>query len=181
MPKKKKAADVADVATFHLSVRPEGPHRIRILNVEKRLRTRVSAQLRDCAGAAERRRFHDMQNWGIDHYFDTLSSEGGAVRIAWLEYQDDDGHWVSCTPDVDAGDQFSELQRGLQLLQKLGEVIERRLGHMNRKPTDASFTDPDIVFDALRNSKTFVEVERFEVERRGYWLETVIAPLEAVT
>jgi hypothetical protein len=177
MPKIKKAVDVA---TFHMSVRSEGTGRLRILNVQKRHRTRVSTELRECDDGVERRRFRDMQHWGVDYYFAPLPAQGKAVRIVWAEYQDDDGRWVATIPDVDIGDQFSELRRGMELLQKIGEVIERRIGHMNRKPTDSSFSDPDVVLDALRHSTMFVEVERFEVEHRGYWLEPLHPFYQAV-
>lgn len=177
MPRQKKTTDVA---TFHTSIRPEGTGRLRIISVQIRHRTRVATQLKESDAGSERRRFHDMQHWGVDYYFAPLPSEGKAVRIAWTEHQDNEGRWVSADPDVDTGDQFSELQRGMELLQKMGEVIERRIGHMNRKPTDASFADPDVVLDALRHSTTFVEVERFEVNHRGYWLEPLSLFSEAI-
>jgi len=167
MPKKASGG-----VTFHHHVRPEGDHRLRILTIENRARIAVAGGLRNARDEADRLRFRDLQYWGIDYHFDPVPS-GGAVQISWLEYLDGGGAWVAAAPDIDTGDRYSELQRGLDLLVRIGDVIQRYDGHPNRVPTDATFEKPSKVIDALRNSRKFVEVERFEVDRRGYWLEAV--------
>lgn len=157
----KKKTDPVVKHTFQVHERPEGPYRLRTLSVVARRRTPVSAELRDCRSIEERAA-------GLDHHFTDIP-DPAAVRVAWLE-REEDGVWLTCSPDVDAGESYLEIRRGLELLEKLGKVVRRHLGQ--RTVTDATFADPSTVIAALRRSNIFVEVEPFAIERRRYWVET---------
>lgn len=173
MPKQKKNPS-GDQPTFHLTVRPEGQYRVRTLHVAIRGRVNVASELRACQSEDHRARLQRTQYWGIDtHYVPQV--DGAAIRIQWLEQQGADGQWEAATPDIDAGEQYEELKRGLELLRKVGMVAERR----RREPTNRTFYDPNAVVRNLRRSRLFVEVERFEGDaRQSYWIETVPALAE---
>lgn len=161
------------VPTFHLSTKVDGSKRYRTLHVAYRKRTKTATQLRASTADDIRGRIKDAIHFGIDCHFLPLALSDGAVRLCWLEYRDDDGHWIACQPDIDAGDQYTLMRKGMELLQKMGDTIERKRGRPNRGLTDSTFENPGLVVQALRDSRKFIEIERFEVDRVGYWIETV--------
>lgn len=159
--------------TFYVSVRPEGPYRVRNLTVAVRRRTSITSDIRACDCAEIERHLKKLQKqWGLDHRF--VEHAGAAsLRIEWLEHQDADGSWVACGPEIDAGEQYTELVRGLELLRAIGAVVERT---RDEDPiTDETFSNPDVVIAALRRSRKCIEVERFAIDRAAYWVETVAA------
>lgn len=148
------------VPTFYLSTQNDGSKRYRTLHVAYRKRTRTAAK-------------QTVHDFGVDCHFAPLPESDGAVRLCWLEYRDEEGHWIACQPDIDAGDQYTLLRQGMDLLHKMGDTIERKRGRPNRAPTDSTFADPGLVIQALRDSRKFIEIERFEVDHLGYWIETI--------
>lgn len=158
-----------DAATFHVSITPDGPYRVRTLSVSIRRKTKMSPkerELRDSIGRT-------MRFYEVTHHFDTLPGET-AVKISWLEYHDDEeGNWVAAAPEIDVGDQLSSIERGLLMLQEIGKIVMRKAGRANRSITDATFADPAFVLRALRRSRSCTEVELWEVQRRQYWIESV--------
>lgn len=155
--------------TFRVSVRPEDPYRLRTFSVTERRRTGTAAELRNCRCADERARVRRLHaHWGLDHHFSDVETPA-AVQLAWLERKDD-GVWVACAPDMDAGNSYQELRRGVALLKKLGNTVRRHIGAGT--VSDGVFADPDVVLAALRHSRDFIEIERFELEGLRYWVET---------
>lgn len=152
------------VPTFYVSLRPEGKHRVRTLHVAMRKRIEVR---RGRTGAAKSIHF-----FGIDSHFEKLPKSDAALRIVWLEHKDEHGRWRACSPDIDAGDQYSAMARGLEVLTAIGSMVERRMGHHNRPPSDTTFSDPSLVLHALRHSRDFVEIEPFRLDERIYWIQT---------
>lgn len=172
MTKRTEDAASGDVATFHHSLCPEGPHRVRTIVVERRVRKPVTRRLRAGCDAAERARHYALRDWSIGRTFDVVAP-AASIQIAWLEYLDEAGQWEVAVPDVDMGTQFGELERGMDLLRQIGTVIERWRGHANREPSDDTFADPSQVLHALRNARSFYEIERHEIDHLGYWIDAV--------
>lgn len=165
MSEKKKSAH--PLITFRITVRPERDTRVRTLTISERHRMHVPTRLRTCESKVEREVLKVADHWGIDYAFEPRP-DAAAVRLQWLEHQVD-GQWVPCRPDVDAGARYEEISRGMDLLRQVGQQLQRRA------PTDETFDDPEAVVSALRRSRKFVEVERFDVEHNTYWIEAIPA------
>jgi hypothetical protein len=172
---KKKNEDPDHVVTFHVSIADDEhcvDKRYVTLDVTYRKHTKLARALRDARTEHHRTSLRMARRFGIESFFDTLPSDDGTVKICWLEYRDEDDQWIACQPDIDIGDQVSLMRRGMALLEKMGSVIARRAGHPNRPISDETFADPDVVVSALRQSRMFTEIERHELDRRGYWIGT---------
>lgn len=155
----------ADLFTFRVTICADGANRVRTLTVTERHRMHVPTKLRSCEKEAERDVLKVAQHWGIDYAFEPRR-DAASVRLEWLEHLVD-GEWVACPPDVDPGNRYEEIARGLQLARRVGLQIKRRT------PTDETFANPNVVISALRRSSKFIEVERFEVEHNSYWIEAI--------
>lgn len=153
------------VNTFHVSLGPERDYRVRTLSVTQRRRVHVESAMQ-CSTRGE---YRLLKQAHVDYHFEKFL-DPAAVRLHWTEHRDSAGRWTAGALEVDAGDGFDELKLGLELLETIGRVVERKRG--KRIPTDCTFADPAVVIAALRNS-TFVEVERFSVDRHAYWIQAV--------
>lgn len=148
-----------NVITFRLAEAVDGDYRVRTLDIAIRRRVRVMRASRS-----------SLDTDGLDYVFHP--TDDLTVRLSWLEY-DDAGCRRACAPDIDLGGGFDLLVRGADLLSEIGEIVQRRLGHARARPTDDTFADPDVVLDALRHSRLCVEVERYVVDERKVWIESV--------
>lgn len=150
------------IVTFRTCVAPEGDYRVRTLDLDVRKKVPVSSVERTTRGRG-------LDFFGMEHHFVTMPGEG-AVRITWLEYQER-GQWRPAAPEIDIGDQYASMVLGMDLLQRLGRIVLRRIDRPNCNLSDAAFADPSTVIDALQSSR-WLEIERHEVRRGTYWVES---------